>query len=196
MPMRLRHTIGFSLALLVMSGGAMPKPALAEDTSHPAKKHHVTESKAKPTKVAENRHRHRDMTTLRTATRSRRHRHQRGGDVETCAETQAKTIGEREVGTASWYGGRHLGRRTASGERLDSIHNTAAHRTLPLQSLARVTNLDNGRSVIVRVTDRGPVSRDLVIDLSPSAAEALDMKDAGIVPVSVEPVVLSADASP
>ncbi len=66
--------------------------------------------------------------------------------------------GEPEVGRASWYGGRHLGRRTASGERLDSIHNTAAHRSLPLNSLVRVTNLDNGRSVIVRVTDRGPVS--------------------------------------
>lgn len=193
--MRLRHTIGFSLALLVMSGGAMTKPALAEDNSHPAKKHHVAESKAKPAKVAENRHRHHDKTTIRTAARGRRHHH-RFGDEEIYAEARAKTIGKREVGTASWYGGHHLGRRTASGERLDSIHNTAAHRSLPLQSLARVTNLDNGRSVIVRVTDRGPVSRDLVIDLSPSAAGALDMKQAGIVPVSVEPVVLSADASP
>ena len=195
--MRLRHTIGFSLALLVMSGGAMPKPALAEDTSHPAKKHHVTESKAKPTKVAENRHRHRDMTTLRTATRSRRYRHQRGGDVGKPAprrrprrSASARSALRRGMADAISV----AARPAASGS--NSIHNTAAHRTLPLQSLARVTNLDNGPSVIVRVTDRGPVSRDLVIDLSPSAAEALDMKDAGIVPVSVEPVVLSADASP
>lgn len=194
--MRLRHTIGFSLALLVMSGGAMTKPALAEDNSHPAKKHHVAENKAKPAKLAENRHRHHDKAALRTAARSRHHHHHRVGGDETYAEAQTRPAGEREVGTASWYGGRHLGRRTASGERLDSIHNTAAHRSLPLQSLARVTNLDNGHSVIVRVTDRGPVSRDLVIDLSPSAADALDMKQAGIVPVSVEPVVLSADASP
>jgi rare lipoprotein A len=59
---------------------------------------------------------------------------------------------------------------------------------LPLNSLARVTNLSNGRSVIVTVNDRGPVSRDLIIDMSPNAAEQLDMKRSGIVPVSVEPV--------
>jgi rare lipoprotein A len=86
--------------------------------------------------------------------------------------------------------------RPAHGERLDTIHDTAAHRSLPLNSLARVTNLDNGRSVIVRVTDRGPVSHNFVIDLSPSAAEALDMTEAGIVPVTVEPVIQAADASP
>lgn len=190
--MRLRHTIGFSLALLVMSGGAMPKPAIAEEPSHPTKKHHVADAKPKAVRhVAEHR-RPRDKTEPHAAAlHHRRHRH-----LADRAEDPVRTIGEREVGTASWYGGHHLGRRTASGERLDSIHNTAAHRSLPLQSLARVTNLDNGRSVIVRVTDRGPVSRDLVIDLSPSAAEELNMKEAGVVPVSVEPVVLAADASP
>jgi rare lipoprotein A len=189
--MRLRHTIGFSLALLVMSGGAVTKPALAEEPSHGAKKHHVDEAEPKPVRhVAEHR-RTRDQTEIRAAAlHHRRHRHLADG-----IEDPVRTIGEREVGTASWYGGRHLGRKTASGERLDSIHNTAAHRSLPLQSLARVTNLDNGRSVIVRVTDRGPVSHDFVIDLSPSAADELRMKEAGIVPVSVEPVVQSADAS-
>lgn len=203
--MRLRHTIGFSLVLLVMSGGAMTKPALANDNPTPAKKHHVAEGKAKPDKAGEHR-RHAQAkpqkAALRTAARHRRHhrRHAVGDEMTAAAETNedriigpVKLAGAEEIGSASWYGGRHLGRRTASGERLDAIHATAAHRSLPLYSLARVTNLDNGLSVIVRVTDRGPVSPDLVIDLSPSAAEQLEMKDAGIVPVTVEPVVLVAD---
>jgi rare lipoprotein A len=100
-----------------------------------------------------------------------------------------RCVGKPETGTAAWYGGRYLGRRTSSGERLDTIHPTAAHRTLPLNSLARVTNLRNGRSVVVRVTDRGPVADDLLIDMSPSAAAELRMKEAGLVPVRVEQVV-------
>lgn len=100
-----------------------------------------------------------------------------------------RPIGKVETGTAAWYGGRYIGRRTTSGSRLDTIHPTAAHRTLPLNSLARVTNLDNGRSVVVRVTDRGPVSTSLLIDMSPRAADDLQMKHAGVVPVRVEQVV-------
>jgi len=200
MPMRLRHTIGFSLALLVMSSGAMTKPALADDHTQRVKKPHLSETKAKAAKLAEHRQRLHDRATIRTAAvRHRARRDHRDDDVAETNEDRiigpVRSIGARVVGTASWYGGRHLGRRTASGERLDAIHDTAAHRSLPLQSLARVTNLSNGRSVIVRVTDRGPVSERLVIDLSPSAAEELDMKQAGIVPVAVEPVALVADAS-
>jgi len=106
-----------------------------------------------------------------------------------------KTIGPCLVGKAAWYGGRYIGRRTSSGTPLDQVHATAAHRTLPLNSLVRVTNLSNGRSVIVRINDRGPVSDQLLIDMSPKAAEELAMKTAGIVPVSVEQVVEVADAS-
>ena len=100
-----------------------------------------------------------------------------------------RAVGKTETGTAAWYGGRYVGRRTSSGERLDTIHPTAAHRTLPLNSLARVTNLANGRSVVVRVTDRGPVADSLLIDVSPRAADELRMKEAGLVPVRVEQVV-------
>jgi rare lipoprotein A (peptidoglycan hydrolase) len=98
-------------------------------------------------------------------------------------------VGRPETGSAAWYGGHYIGQRTTSGERLDTIHPTAAHRTLPLNSLARVTNLRNGRSVVVRVTDRGPVAHALLIDMSPSAADELQMKEAGVVPVRVEQVV-------
>lgn len=107
--------------------------------------------------------------------------------------TQVRTVGPRETGRAAWYGGRYVGRRTSSGERLDSTHATAAHRTLPLNTLVRVTNLNNGRSVVVRITDRGPVNENLLIDMSPKAAEELAMKAAGIVPVSIEQVVEVAD---
>jgi len=106
---------------------------------------------------------------------------------------QLKAVGPRETGRAAWYGGRYVGRRTSSGERLDSTHATAAHRTLPLNALVRVTNLNNGRSVVVRITDRGPVSESLLIDMSPKAAEELEMKAAGIVPVSIERVIEVAD---
>ena len=100
-----------------------------------------------------------------------------------------QVVGAHETGSAAWYGPRHLGHRTASGDHLDAIRATAAHRSLPLNSLARVTNLKNGRSVIVKVTDRGPWSPNLLIDVSPKAADELDMKRAGIVPVRVEAVV-------
>jgi rare lipoprotein A (peptidoglycan hydrolase) len=102
---------------------------------------------------------------------------------------QVKVVGPCQIGQAAWYGGRYVGRRTTSGELLDSVHATAAHRNLPLNSLVRVTNLNNGRSVIVRITDRGPVSESLLIDVSPRAADELAMKQAGIVRVAVEQVV-------
>ena len=103
--------------------------------------------------------------------------------------------GRREIGSAAWYGGYPLGRRTASGERLDAVHPTAAHRSLPLHSLVRVTNLSNGRSIIATINDRGPVSRSLLIDVSPCVADELEMRSAGIATVAVEPVARAAPAS-
>jgi rare lipoprotein A len=96
--------------------------------------------------------------------------------------------GRPQVGRAAWYGNQHVGHLTASGEPLDTVHATAAHRSLPLYSLVRVTNLNNGRSVVVRINDRGPVSPSLLIDMSPSAAAAIDMIDDGIAQVMIEPV--------
>jgi rare lipoprotein A len=82
-----------------------------------------------------------------------------------------------------------VGNRTASGEILDTQTATAAHRSLPLASYAKVTNLDNGRSVIVKINDRGPYIRGRIIDLSPRAADVLELKHAGVVAVVVEPMV-------
>src|SRR3712207_4616217 len=89
-----------------------------------------------------------------------------------CAPAWAKP--HEQVGTASWYGARHHGKRTASGERFDMNQATAAHPTLPMGSLLEVTNLDNDRTVQVRVNDRGPYSGHRIIDVSKAAAERLD----------------------
>lgn len=91
-----------------------------------------------------------------------------------------------ETGIASWYGPGFHGGKTACGESYDKNELTAAHRTLQMPSLVRVTNLGNGRSVVVRVNDRGPFSKGRVIDVSRRAAEALNMVGTGTAKVKVE----------
>jgi len=88
-------------------------------------------------------------------------------------------------GTASWYGTKFHGRKTSSGEPYDMRLATAAHKTLPIPSYAEVTNLDNGRKVIVKINDRGPFKEDRLIDLSYAAALRLDMIGTGTAPVEV-----------
>ncbi len=90
------------------------------------------------------------------------------------------------IGRASWYGDAFHGRLTANGEVYDTMRLTAAHPTMPLPSYARVTNMANGSSVIVRVNDRGPYERNRVIDLSEKAAEMLDYQHHGTAKVKVE----------
>ena len=92
----------------------------------------------------------------------------------------------RAVGLASWYGEFHHGLLTASGETFNMMQLTAAHRTLPLGTRLRVTNLENGRIVRVRVNDRGPYVDGRILDLSHGAAQALDMVERGVVPVRLD----------
>jgi peptidoglycan lytic transglycosylase len=99
--------------------------------------------------------------------------------------------GYDEVGLASWYGLDFHGRRTANGEVFDRMALTAAHPTLPLPTYARVTNLENGRSVVVRINDRGPFASDRLIDVSRGAAEVLDFKGQGTAKVRVQYVGLA-----
>jgi rare lipoprotein A len=87
---------------------------------------------------------------------------------------------------ASWYGPGFHGRRSASGERYNQNELTAAHRTLPFGTNVQVTNLNNGRSVVVRINDRGPFARGRVIDLSAAAARVLGMVQSGVAPVHLE----------
>ncbi len=93
--------------------------------------------------------------------------------------------GYREVGIASWYGTKFHGRATSSGEPYDMYQLTAAHRTLPLPTYAEVRHLENGRSIIVRINDRGPFHPDRIIDLSWAAAVKLGIDQSGTGPVEV-----------
>jgi rare lipoprotein A len=95
-------------------------------------------------------------------------------------------VNYRAEGLASWYGDDFHGRLTANGEVFDMASLTAAHPTLPIPSYARVTNLTNGKSLIVRVNDRGPYHGNRLIDVSNKAAELLDFKSVGIAKVRVE----------
>jgi rare lipoprotein A len=93
---------------------------------------------------------------------------------------------DNQVGVASWYGDHWQGRVTASGQRFDERKLTAAHRTLPLNSEVRVTNIETGRSVEVTITDRGPYVHGRVIDLSKAAAKKLGIVKQGLVPVEIK----------
>lgn len=94
--------------------------------------------------------------------------------------------GYNKTGLASWYGSAFHGRKTANGEVYDKYHLSAAHPTFPLPSYARVTNMENGTSVIVRVNDRGPFHEGRVIDVSSKTADLLDMKRTGTAKVRVQ----------
>lgn len=103
--------------------------------------------------------------------------------------SRAAEVGDAVTGKASYYGKRFHGRKTASGERFDMHAMTAAHRTLPFGTHVRVTHVGNGRSVVVRINDRGPFGNgSRIIDLSQAAAAALEMITAGIATVTLEVV--------
>ena len=113
-------------------------------------------------------------------------------DVRTVAPVRplpASKLIEVVQGAASWYGPGFYGRTTANGERFSKGTLTAAHRTLPFGTKVRVTNLSNGRSVVVRINDRGPFKHHRVIDLAHGAASQLQMMQAGEVPVKLEILV-------
>lgn len=104
------------------------------------------------------------------------------------AKPTAATFAPVNVGHASWYGPGFIGKKTASGAVFDDNKLTAAHKTLPLGSKARVTNLSNGRTVKVEINDRGPYAGNRIIDLSKAAARALEMIDDGVVRVRIDPL--------
>ena len=97
----------------------------------------------------------------------------------------AEDYNYRETGIASWYGPKFHGRRTANGESFDMNELSAAHRTLPMPSVVRVTNLENGRSMVLRVNDRGPFARGRIIDVSRRAAQLLGFRRQGTAKVRV-----------
>ena len=201
--MPFRQTIGISLALLMASAGALAKTQETRASYHPAQPATAEPGKSPnrsgKARVAHRRHQPRSWHWL-VSHRAARHRH--------WADTAAAADGglaepqwgpmhateAMQIGQAAWYN--LVGYRTSNGERLDRVTLTAAHRSLPLGSCAKVTSLDTGRSVIVKINDRGPYNRRFIIDLSPRAAQALGMLHAGVAAVVVEPVAAGAAAGP
>jgi rare lipoprotein A len=108
------------------------------------------------------------------------------GQAKQTQSDQGGKPAHKEVGEASWYGSDFQGNETANGERFDQKDLTAAHPSLPMGSKAKVTNLENGKKVDVKINDRGPYSGGRVIDLSKAAAKKLDMKQDGTSQVKIE----------
>ena len=203
--MPLRQTIGISLALLMASaGGAMAKTLEKNAAYHPASP--ASREPEKPQnrsgrarvahRVAHARSPFRDMVYRRRRARARYPAADRvaqaGGSMNSDWGAM-RPVGALQIGKAAWYG--LVGDRTASGERLDTVSLTAAHRTLPLGSCAKVTDLDTGQSVIVTINDRGPFTKGVIIDLSPRAADELGMRREGVAAVAVEPVAFEPAAA-
>jgi rare lipoprotein A (peptidoglycan hydrolase) len=190
--MPLRNKIGVSLALMVMSAGALAKAAYEHASYYP-----VASANTEPKKSANRSGKCRILQRAahpRSLSTHAARRHWRSRRPDTVAQyaddnpSRDATDPTRapQIGQASWYD--LVGARTSSGERLDTSTFTAAHRSLPLGSRAKVTDLDTGRSVIVRINDRGPYNRRFIIDLSPRAADELGMRHAGVAAVAVEAV--------
>lgn len=204
--MPLRQTIGISLALLMASAGAMAKTVEKSTSHHPASPANLEpeQSENRPGKArAPHRVAH-GRATMRAAFRhggrsryqhlaSRRLDDVGGSNLFNPDWGAMHPAGTSEIGQAAWYG--LVGNRTSSGEPLDTVTPTAAHRSLPLGSCAKVVSLDTGRSVIVKINDRGPYNRRFIIDLSPRAAEELGMRQAGVAAVAVQPLAAGAAAS-
>lgn len=103
-------------------------------------------------------------------------------------EVMPDSFGYVEIGVASWYGEKFHGRTTSNGEIYDMYGLSAAHKTLPIPTTVKVTNLDNGKSIVLRINDRGPFHDNRIIDLSYAAAKAIGYDKKGIAPVVVEAV--------
>jgi rare lipoprotein A len=182
--------MGISLAVLMISAGAMAKTAEKGTSLHPSQPHGA---KPQPHTVSSKGAHHRLPARYAAHHAAPRHRHPASHSVATDSGgppdpylASADVFSGRQIGKAAWYN--RVGAHTSTGERLDAVTATAAHRTLSLGSFARVTNLDSGRSVIVRINDRGPGTRRFIIDLSPRAADELDVRRTGVATVVVEPV--------
>jgi rare lipoprotein A len=187
MPMRQR--IGLSLAMLMISTAALagtPKKNGSEPSIQPPADRTAGRSRS-ARRVA---HRRANPHAIRAWPARTHEAAQARVRSALYHPARLRTTGDSQIGEASWY--RLEGDLTASGERMDDARLTAAHRWLPLLSYARVTNLQNGRSVIVQINDRGPVTHRFIIDLSPRAAEALGMLRAGVAAVEVQPVASDA----
>ena len=110
------------------------------------------------------------------------------GDAVARAVKKRVKQARRESGYASWYGPGFMNKRTANGEWFDPKEMAAAHRTLPFDTRVRVTNLENGRRIVVRINDRGPYKKNRVLDVTPAVAKRLAFKKKGLTRVRIDVV--------
>jgi rare lipoprotein A len=196
--MPLRQTIGISLAVIMASTAAIakaPEKSAAYQSSTPPNTEPVKPANRSAKARSAHKAAHFRWPSKLAFHRGGRTRYRDGvsGNIADDGDwVGTRTTGYQQIGQAAWYD--LVGSRTSNGERLDTETPTAAHRSLPLGSCAKVTNLDTGQSVIVRINDRGPYHRRFIIDLSPRAAEELGMMQSGVAAVAVEPVAAGAAA--
>ncbi len=186
--------VGMCLGLVLIASAANGQTPRRVDPHHPL---HTRLAKALRPPLPEKKPKRRVLLRRRLRHPLRRVAHRterRVGPPVRILHATANRAPRPAIGKAAWYDLR--GRITASGERFDPKAATAAHRSLPLLSYARVTNLGNGRSIVVKINDRGPVSRGLIIDLSEGAAARLRMIGRGIARVLVEPLPARLAANP
>jgi rare lipoprotein A len=148
-----------------------PQPSPAAETTPTSNNSVAPAKKTQPTRI--------NQTTVKPKPSAKVSR-----SSQTAQQTKGK--GTARKGMASWYGPGFHGRRTANGERFNQHGMTAAHRSLPLGTNVKVTNLNNGRSVVVRINDRGPFSGGRIIDLSQGAARLIGVVQSGVAPVLLE----------
>jgi rare lipoprotein A (peptidoglycan hydrolase) len=204
--MPFRQTIGISLALMMASAGALANAPEKNISYHPAPPPNAEPGKSpnRSGKIRCSQKRTQPRPAGRSVTQYTarfQHRRQEADDKAAADDRFSNpqwdpvhVSGPLQIGQASWYD--LVGYRTASGVRLNTFTPTAAHRSLPLGSCAKVTDLDTGQSIIVRINDRGPFNRRFIIDLSPRAAQELGMRREGVAAVAVEPVAASDAAGP
>ena len=193
--MPMRRAIGISLACLVTSACAIADTPEESTTHYPGEPTGATPGNAEMPTDRSRSFTCGDAQERRSANHGSEPVEQRRSSFEpvACGSVPdpccglVRAAGRSQFGKAVWYD--FVGGRTASGELLNTVTATAAHRSLPLASYAKVTNLDNRRSVVVKINDRGPYTRGRIIDLSPRAADVLDMKVAGVASVLIEPLV-------
>ncbi len=165
-PSRCKNLFLTALAIAALATGCSSEKSTSKQTTHRAVTSAAQSSKKTSTTTKGN-------TTSKT-------------DSNSGKTSAKKTTGKTEKGQASYYADKFHGRATASGEKYDKKKLTGAHRTLPFGTIVRVTNTANGKSVNIRINDRGPFKAGRIVDVSRAAAEKLDMIKAGVINCTME----------
>ncbi len=184
---KLRHGLVAVLSALLVACGSAPAPGVQNSN---AGRYSISQDRAPPGNV--------DIASIPEVIPAPVHRTGAGNHSPYTVLGKTYTVmpteeGYSERGVASWYGEKFHGHKTSNGEVFDMYKASAAHKSLPIPSFLQVTNLDNNRSIVVRVNDRGPFHGDRIIDLSYAAALKLGYADRGTARVQLDSIVVNSD---